>query len=118
MELIELEQLLWKANREGDGEFYARYLREDAFAVSKYGTLTKAEAVPLISANENPFVRTDLSDVKVIQLDDDNAIVTYRVKVVALMNGEKVDLPAYASTVWNRTGGEWRVVLHQQTALS
>jgi len=115
--LLELEERMWQANREGDGAFYGQYLREDAFAVSKYGTMDKAQAVSLVSANQNPYLKTELSDQRVIQLDEDNAIVTYRVDVTALVQGNEMQLPAYASTVWNRSGGEWRAVFFQHTAL-
>ncbi|TDO49992.1 uncharacterized protein DUF4440 [Kribbella sp. VKM Ac-2527] len=115
--LLELEERMWQANREGDAAFWAQYLRDDAFGVSKYGTLDKAQAVSLAAANENPYLKTELSEQRVIQLDDDNAIVTYRVDVTALVQGNEMQLPAYASTVWNRSGGEWRAVFFQHTAL-
>lgn len=115
--LLELEERFWQANREGDGAFFSQFLRDDAFGVSKYGTLDKTQAVALATANENPYLKTELSDQRVILLDDDNAIVTYRVDVTALVQGNEMQLPAYASTVWNRSGGEWRAVFFQHTAL-
>ncbi|TWD83627.1 uncharacterized protein DUF4440 [Kribbella amoyensis] len=115
--LLALEERLWQANREGDGRFYAEYLRDDAYAVSKYGRMDKAQAVPTISANHNPYLKSDLTEQRVIEIDADSAVVTYRVDVVALVNGNELELPSYASTVWNRVDGEWRVVFHQQTAL-
>lgn len=53
---------MWRANREGDGAFYERTVRDDALLVSCYGVATKAEIVPGITKNENPYIRTDLSD--------------------------------------------------------
>jgi ketosteroid isomerase-like protein len=117
-EPAELEELLWKANREGDAAFYDERLSAGAVVVSKYGTMDKAATVAVIGANRNPYVSTDRSEQRVLQIDDDTAVVTYRVDVVAQVAGAEVQLPSYASTVWHREpSGQWQVVLHQQTAL-
>ncbi|MDX6250420.1 MAG: hypothetical protein QOF10_3780 [Kribbellaceae bacterium] len=115
--LLDLEEQMWRANREGDGAFYAKLLRDDALVVSKYGVMTKAQGIPVIEANHNPYVKTDLSDQKVLQLDENNALVTYRVDVTAVVQGNEVELPSYATSVYTREGDQWRGVFHQQTAL-
>lgn len=115
--LLELEDLLWKANREGDGDFYDRYLLEDAIAVSKYGIIDKATAVPGITANHNPYLKTDRTGERVIVVDDHTAIVTYHVEVTVLVDGNEAQFSSYASTVWTNATGEWRIAFHQQTAL-
>ncbi len=115
--LLALEELLWQANRDGNGSFYAELLRDDALVVSKYGVMTKSQGIPVIEANHNPYLKTDLSERKVIQLDENNALVTYRVDVTALVDGAEVELPSYATSVYTREGDQWRGVFHQQTAL-
>jgi ketosteroid isomerase-like protein len=116
-ELVALEEELWRANREGDGAFYARALRDDALAVSRYGVMTKADAVPVIRENRNPYVKTELSDVRVLEVGADGALVTYRADVTALVEGREVDFAVLATTVYAREGDGWLVVLHQQSAL-
>jgi ketosteroid isomerase-like protein len=114
----ELEALLWKANREGDSTFYSDRLRADAVVISKYGVMDKAATVAVIGANHNPYLSTDRTAERVLSIDSDTMVVTYRVDVVAAVNGEEVELPSYATTVWHREpSGEWQVVVHQQTAL-
>jgi ketosteroid isomerase-like protein len=115
--LIDLENDMWRANREGDGAFYATALRDDALVVSKYGVMGKDRIVPTIEANRNPYVKTDLSDHRVVELDANNAIITYRADVVAEVQGKPVELPSYATSVYTREGAGWRIVFHQQTAL-
>jgi hypothetical protein len=115
--LLGLEERMWQANREGDGAFYAELLRDDALVVSKYGVMTKAQGIPVIQANQNPYIKTVLSDQKVIELDENNALVTYRVDVTALVQGNEVELPSYATSVYTREGDQWCGVFHQQTAL-
>ncbi|MEU4193715.1 nuclear transport factor 2 family protein [Kribbella sp. NPDC026611] len=116
-ELLELEGQMWQANREGEGGFYARNLRDDAVVVSKYGVMGKAATVAGIQANRNPFLKTDRSEERVVVVDEHTAIVSYKVDVVALVNGAEVELPSYATSVWNNAAGEWKLVFHQQTAL-
>lgn len=114
----ELEELMWKANRDGDAAFYEDRLRDDALVVSKYGVMDKATVVPGIEANKNPYLETDRSAERAITIDDDTVVVSYRVDVVAVVQGNKLQLPSYASTVWNRDqAGRWWAVFHQQTAL-
>ncbi|MFD7157044.1 nuclear transport factor 2 family protein [Kribbella sp. NPDC059898] len=116
-ELSGLEELLWKANREGDGAFYQRYLRDDAIAVSRFGIIDKATAVPGITANHNPYLKTVRTGERVIVVDEHTAVVTYHVDVTVLVDGNEVQAPSYASTVWTNASGEWLVAFHQQTAL-
>ncbi|NEA37117.1 nuclear transport factor 2 family protein [Streptomyces sp. SID13031] len=116
-DLLALEDEMWQANREGNGSFYADLLRDDALVVSKYGVMTKAQGIPVIEANHNPYLKTELSGQQVIQLDESNALITYRVDVTALVNGNELELPSYATSVYTRVDGQWRGVFHQQTAL-
>lgn len=115
--LLELEDRMWRANREGDGAVYQEMLREDALAVSRYGVMGKDQLVPMVHANRNPYLKTELSDRKVIELDENCALVTYRADVTALVDGNEVELPSYATSVYVRTDGEWRAAFFQQTSL-
>ncbi|AOW88230.1 nuclear transport factor 2 family protein [Streptomyces olivaceus] len=115
--LSALEEELWRANRDGDGTAYERLLREDALLVSHFGTAGKERIVPLIEANHNPFVRSELSDRQVRLLSPDSALVTYRVEYTARTDQGDVDHAALATTVYSREDDAWLVVLHQQTPL-
>ena len=115
--LLDLEDRMWRANREGDGGFYAEVLRDDAMVVSRYGTATKDQIVPGISANRNPYLRTDLSDQQVIMVTADSALVTYRADVTALIEGAEQQFSVLATSVYARGDDGWRSVFHQQSAL-
>ncbi|GAB3420508.1 nuclear transport factor 2 family protein [Flindersiella endophytica] len=115
--LIELENEMWRANREGDGAFYTKQLRDDALVVSKYGVMAKEQVVTVIQANQNHYVKTDLSQHRVIELDANNALITYHAHVVAEVQGKQVELLSYATSTYTREGDGWRIVFHQQTAL-
>jgi hypothetical protein len=114
--LLDLEDDLWRANREGDGEFYATTLRDDALTISKYGVVDKATVVPVVQANRNPYVETKLSNHKVLHLTDDCALITYQADVTTASN---VRLSVLATSVYVRGSyGDWRLVVHQQTPIA
>ena len=112
--LLDLEDEMWRANREGDGSFYERVLRDDALVVSKWGVAPKAAILPGVSKNDNAYVKTELSDRKVLRITDDSALVTYKAEVT---NAEGVTFEAFATSVYAREGDQWRSVFHQQSAL-
>jgi ketosteroid isomerase-like protein len=116
-ELSTLEENMWTANRAGDGHFYDTRLRADAMVVSRYGVLGKAEIVPGIQRNHNPYLRNKLSDQRVVRISADSALITYRADVTALVDGEEVDFAVLATSVYAREGGGWLCVFHQQSAL-
>ncbi len=77
MDLLDLERKLWDANVAGDGEFYAKILRDDAVVVSPWGTMTKEQAVPGITANHNPYTRYEITEPLELPLGRDGGLITY-----------------------------------------
>jgi hypothetical protein len=116
-DLLAAEEEMWRANREGDGAFYEGHLRDDALLVSKYGVVSKQTVVPMIQANRNPYVKTVLSDQRVLPIADGSALVTYRADVTAATEGGEIEFSVLATSVYAREGDRWRGVFHQQTAL-
>ncbi len=116
-ELLALEEEMWRANREGDGAFYDRVLRDDALLVSRFGFAGKQEVVPGIQANRNPFIRSELSDQRVVVLTDTSAFISYRASYTALMEDGEHDFTVLATSIYVHDGEAWRSVLHQQTPL-
>jgi ketosteroid isomerase-like protein len=114
-ELERLEQEMWRANREGDGGFYERVVRDDALVVSRHGVAGKADIVPIVTRNERPFVQTELTDLKVLQISGDSALVTYKATVTALVDDAEERSQVLATSVYAREGDQWRSVFHQQT---
>ena len=114
-ELKKLKKEMWRANREGDGSFYERVVRDDALTVSKHGVANKADIVPNVTKNENPFLKTTLTGLKVLQISDDSALVTYKATVTALIDDAEQKFQVLATSVYARDDDEWRSVFHQQT---
>ena len=117
-EILELEEAMWAANRAGDASFYDRVMRDDALAVSSYGVLDRASIVTGIGENRNPYLRSTISEPKVIELTADSVLVTYRADVDAVRDGQPLPLHVLATSVYTRQDGGWRSAFHQQSLLA
>ncbi|MBA3766309.1 MAG: nuclear transport factor 2 family protein [Acidobacteria bacterium] len=113
--LIAREKEVWELIKKKDAQGFAAYLAEDQLYINSQGAHSKAETVKGIAA-EGPSDLT-LDDWKVIMIDKDAAIVTYRATPKAEACGPE---PAVErnSTVWVKRGGKWLAVFHQDTMLT
>jgi hypothetical protein len=73
---------------------------------------TKAETVKGIA--DGPMPELTLDDWKVTMIDNDAAIVTYRMNTKAVACGPAASSERN-STVWAKRNGKWLVVFHQDT---
>jgi uncharacterized protein (TIGR02246 family) len=115
--ILDLEDEMWRANREGDGDYYARCLTDDAMVVSRFGVMGKDQIVAGITANRNPFVRSAIHDPKVFALGDAAALITYRATYTALIDGAEQDFTTLSTSVYVLIDGQWRSKFHQQTPM-
>jgi hypothetical protein len=58
-----------------------------------------------------------LHSVRVVGLDENNAVVTYVLAMNRIENGKESLNRAFRSSVWTKQSGEWRIVFHQATPL-
>jgi len=114
-ELLEIERALWDANVAGDADFYDRMLRDDAVAVSPWGTLDKASAVALVRENRNPYTGYRLSDPVTVPLGEGAALITYTAEVDGINEGRPFTHTVYATSAYVREGQSWRSAFHQQS---
>ena len=110
--LIAREKEVWELIKKKDGAGVAGYLTEDQIYVTNDGVHTKAETVKGI-AEAGPS-EIMLSDWKVMMIDKDAAIVTYKATPKAMACGPEPEAQR-ASTVWVKRGGKWLAVFHQDT---
>ena len=116
-ELLELEERMWAANRAGDAAFYAELLRDDALVVSRFGVQDRASILAVIGENRVPYINSTITDPQAIELTGDSALITYRVEVEALRDGQPMNFAVLATTVYVRRDGGWCAAFHQQSAL-
>jgi hypothetical protein len=111
-ELIDLEHKGWHAlSGDAGAEFYDAFLTDDAVMVVPVGVLERDACIAAFEAAA-PWSRFELSDMRVLPLGEDGAIVTYR--ATAEREGHP-EYTALVSTTYVRQDGEWLIAFHQQT---
>ena len=112
VEIEALERRGWDALSGPDGaEFYREVMADDGVMVFPGAVLDKAATLRAM-ASVTPWSTFDLKDVRVLVPTASAAIVTYEA------TAQRDASPAYRAlmtSVYARTGGAWRLVLHQQT---
>ena len=115
-ELLHIERQLWTNN----AELYREHLVEDAMLVfAETGPIGRDVAVKAIrqeNAEGRRWVKADLHDIAVRTLAEDAALLSYRAE--ARWKGADADILAYASSVYVRRGGQWKLAFHQQTPIT
>ena len=110
-EIEELERRGWDALSGPEGAaFYRDLMADDALMVFPGLTLDKAATVRAI-AGERPWEGYRLDEVRVTEAGD-TAVITYR--ATSRRQGE-ADYRARMSSVYARSDGRWRLLLHQQS---
>ena len=122
--ILELEDQTWKALQK-DGASLIPFLSRDCVMLFPMGMKVTATSDPslkdvMTSEAFVPWKSYDMSDVDVMPLGGDAAIISYRVKALR----PPIDAPddgepfrALVSSTWRRDsdGAGWLMVLHQQT---
>lgn len=114
--LLELERAGWDSLCDSTGsEFYGALMLADAVMVLANGMVMDRRTV-VDSLSESPPWRTyEISDVRCIPIDDDNAVLVYT--GTAYRDGAEPAFRAAMSSVYHRTGDSWRLALYQQTQI-
>jgi len=109
-ELLELESGFWSSA--GDGDYYREHMAAHGLCVLPVGIMDKDETVAAIEQSQ-PWANFELSDVKTLDLGDDEAALCYRAD--AARNGGSPGYRALISSVYTKLSGRWQLTLHQQT---
>ncbi|HEY6190303.1 MAG TPA: nuclear transport factor 2 family protein [Pyrinomonadaceae bacterium] len=111
--LIAREKEVWEMIRKKDIQGFSSALAEDQLYVTGDGVHTKAETVKSVA--EGTLSDFSLDEWKVLMLDKDMALVTYKVSSKGTVNGQEVVSVTHESTIWAKRGGKWVAVFHQDT---
>jgi hypothetical protein len=106
---------LWALEKEfwvGGADVYRRRLADDAVMVFPGMLLTKSQTVDSVAAGSR-WTAVDFSDQRVVRLTTDAAALIYR--AAASRPSATSAYSALISSVYVRRGGEWTLVLHQQS---
>jgi uncharacterized protein (TIGR02246 family) len=109
-----MERRAWEAVKARDAKAFS-----DLFAAD--GTMADAGGIN----SRDTFLQTlsdliiseySLSDIKVMMIDKDSALITYKADVKGSFKGQAFPPnPNYVSSIWTKRGGKWMAVYHQET---
>ncbi len=118
-ELLEHERRFWNAMRDKDGEAAAEMTYENCIVVGAQGVSTVDPKTMGRLTKEGDWelerFTFDESTAQVQFLNDDVALVAYRVKEKLTVDGKPVNLEANDASVWIRKNGEWLCAMHTES---
>jgi hypothetical protein len=114
--LIANEHKLFDSFKNHDVEQFSELITPESWRVgARGGRKMQDYAKNLKDAVAESFT---LSDVKVIVIDANSAIVTYTLDQIGSFQGNLFATPVYASTVWAKRGSRWHIVFHHETPVA
>jgi RNA polymerase sigma factor (sigma-70 family) len=115
--LLALEKRGWEATRKKDVGSLRQLWAEDFVAILSDGSrLTRDEFCLVLPFFE--IERYSLSDVRLLSLGPDAALLTYTVESETTILGEPQKGPGRIASTWVRRNGEWRNLFYQETAIA
>lgn len=118
-ELLEHERRFWNAMRDKDGEAASEMTHERCIVVGAQGVsaIDPNTMARLTRQGDWELERFtfDESTAQVEFLNEDIALVAYKVKERLNVEGKPVSLEANDSSVWIRRNGEWLCAMHTES---
>ena len=118
-ELLELERRFWNAMRDKDGRTAAEMTNDSCIVVGAQGVsaINPDTMARLTREGDWELERYifDESTAEVQFLNDDVALVAYKVQEKLTVEGKPVNLEANDSSVWVRRNGGWLCAMHTES---
>ena len=118
-ELLEHERRFWNAMRNKDGEAASEMTNERCIVVGAQGVsaIDPTTMARLTKEGDWELERFTFDDstAQVQFLNEDVALVAYKVKEKLTVDGKPVNLEANDSSVWIRKDGEWLCAMHTES---
>lgn len=116
-ELADLERKYWQAMKDKDVAM-AQQLTDDECLLTGAQGVSRIERKQLADMLSSPtWTLNDfaLSDVQVRVVNDDVAIVAYKVREEMTVEGKPLSLEAADASTWVRKNGQWLCALHTES---
>lgn len=115
--LLELERAGWDSLCASTGsEFYGATMLAEAVMVLANGMVMDRQTVVNALSESPPWRTYEISDVRCIRIDEDNAALVYT--GTGYRDGTEPAFRGAMSSVYHRTGDSWRLALYQQTSMA
>ena len=113
--IISTEKKLWEAWKAKDMKAFKANLSADSVMVNDSGVSSKADALKEMESASCEVKSYALSDIKVMFMNNDAAIITYKSMQDATCGGQAVPAAVWASSAYVKRGGRWYAASHQET---
>lgn len=112
--LLDLERHGWDSLCDSTGsEFYGDLMLPSAVMVLANGMVMDRDSVVSALSDSPPWRTYDISDVRLVAVDDDNAALVYT--GTGYREGDEPAFVGAMSSVYHRVDGRWKLALYQQT---
>lgn len=115
-ELLDLEKQYWQAMKEKDVDAAMRLTDEECIVTGAQGVARVSRQGLSDMLMNAPYTLHDfeLKDEQVRELQDDVAILAYKIHEELTVDGKPVKLDAADTSTWVRRDGRWRCALHTE----
>jgi hypothetical protein len=110
-DFVALQKAFIAAQERGDAEHVKNAVADDFIGIEKNGDTTERAEFIRVDQGEKPGQPPILYDFRVIQLDEDCAVVTYNVVFLA----NQTDRYQHISDTWVNQDGHWKLKFQQST---
>ena len=112
--LLGLKDQALEATKSSDGDFYQKYLADDAIAIVPFGVFNKKAIVDQMGSGHSPFKSLRVDNTQAIVLTPESGLVTYK---ATYEQEDKTQLEVFVTTVYAKIKDEWKGVFYQQTPM-
>jgi hypothetical protein len=113
--IISTERKLWEGWKTKNFKPFRTYLTNESINIGDQGVAGKADLLKAMEGMSCDVKSYELSDIKVVFLDSDAALITYKATQDGTCGGESLPAAVWASSTYVRRGGKWLAASHQET---
>ena len=113
--IVTTEKKLWEAWKAKNTKVFKTYLSADSLMIGGAGVANKTEALKELDGMSCEIKSYELSDIKVLFLNADAALMTYKATQDGTCSGNPVPPSVWASSAYVKRGGKWFAASHQET---
>jgi hypothetical protein len=118
-ELLGMERQFWEAWKNNDVKPYEEHTAAGSFGISVEGLGMRDEMLQQMKSQPNPCkvnsYTVDDASARVMNLGNEKYLVAYQATVDAVCGGQKIPDTWWVSTIWEKKGGKWMALFHQET---
>lgn len=112
--IISMEKRAWEAVKNHDSKTFSDLFAAEGWMADSTGFISRSAFLQTL--NDLIITEYTLTDFKVMMIDKDAALVTYKADAKGTFKGQAFSPNAtYVSTIWSKRGGKWVAVYHQET---